>query len=116
MGLLNVQTAVIHLSQPLMAWVQERTWEWQWEMHPMSGLLAAWAVGVLMLILLVWALVSLAPLILVIIGAVLGIRWLRRATDQTRSDSAVATLRERYARGEIGKEDFDARMRDLAQR
>ncbi len=116
MRLLSVAGTLISMSQPLMAWVQERTWEWPGEMHPMAGLLAALAVGVLILILLVWALVSLVPLILAIIGAVLGIRWLIRTTDRTRSDSAVATLRERYARGEIGKDEFDARMRDLAQR
>ncbi len=116
MRLLSVAGALIGMSHPLAAWVQERTWQWQGEMHPMSGLLAAWVVGVLLLILLVWALVSLVPLILAVIGAVLGIRWLMRATDRTRSDSAVATIRERYARGEIGKDEFDARMRDLMHR
>ena len=108
MKLLTVAGTLISMRHPLM--------EWQWETHPLWGLLAAWAVGVLILILLVWALVSLAPLILAIIGAVLGIRWLRRATDQARSDPALGILRERYARGEIGKDEFDARMQDLTQR
>jgi uncharacterized membrane protein len=35
------------------------------------------------------------------------------ATTARRSDAAVAILRERYARGEISKEEFDAKMRDL---
>lgn len=106
---------LIILGHPLAAWVQERTWEWHWEMHPMWGMLGAWFVGLLILILLVWALLSLAPLILAIIGAVLGIRWLARTTDKTQSDAALAILRERYARGEIGRDEFDAKMRDLKQ-
>ena len=116
MKLLRVAGALISMGQPPVAWVQERTWNWHWEMHPMWGMLGAWAVGLLILVLLVWALLSLAPLILAIIGAVLGIRWLARAPDRTRSDPALTILRERYARGEIGKDEFDAKMRDLMQR
>ncbi len=83
----------------------------------MWGMVGLWGLGVLMLILAMWALLSIAPVILAVIGAVLGIRWLKRASDNLRSsDTALAILRERYARGEIGKDEFDAKMRDLKQR
>jgi putative membrane protein len=50
---------------------------------------------------------------LVIVGLVLGIRWLVNQGRQSRSDSALDILRRRYARGEIDKEEFEARKRDL---
>ena len=51
---------------------------------------------------------------LVIWGLVVGIRWLVRQGRDERPDRALETLRERYARGEIGKEEFEAKRRDLA--
>ncbi len=116
MKLLAVAGALAGLGQPIVAWAQERPWEWPREVHPLGWLLGTWGIGLLILILLLWALLSIAPTILAIIGAVLGIRWLVRATDRHRSDRALAILRERYARGEIGKEEFDAKVRDLMQR
>ena len=50
---------------------------------------------------------------LVIVGVVLGIRWLISQGKESRSDSALEILRQRYARGEINKEEFEARKRDL---
>jgi uncharacterized membrane protein len=32
---------------------------------------------------------------------------------ESRSDRALEILRERYARGEIGREEFDAKKREL---
>ena len=94
-------------------WASEPALEGPWDMYP-----AWWPVGVvatalLLLVLFGWALLHLVPLLLVIVASVLGIRWFTGATGIRRSDSAVAILRERYARGEIGKEEFDAKMRDL---
>jgi putative membrane protein len=48
---------------------------------------------------------------LVITGLVLGIRWLARQGQQERPDRALDILRERYARGEINQEEFEARRR-----
>ncbi len=101
------------LTLPTLAWGQMRSWNGQWELHPIWWPLAALALAFLLLVLLGWALLNLAPLILGIVGAVLGIRWLMRTTDRHRSDPAVSVLRERYARGEISKEEFEAKMRDL---
>lgn len=100
------------MTLPTGAWAQEHTWEGRWEMHPLWWPLVVFAAALVLLVLLGWVLLQLLPLVLGIVGAVLGIRWLMRATDHS-SDPAVALLRERYARGEVGKEEFDAKMRDL---
>ena len=50
----------------------------------------------------------------VIVGMVLAIRWLVSQGREThRADAAVDILRQRYARGEINKEEFEAKRRDL---
>jgi uncharacterized membrane protein len=45
---------------------------------------------------------------------VLGIRWLISQGKSSQSDSALKILRQRYARGEINKEKFEAKKRDLS--
>lgn len=50
--------------------------------------------------------------ILVAVG--LGIWWLASRLRPTGRDAALEVLRKRYARGEISREEFDARRRDLA--
>ncbi len=86
--------------------VQERPYEWGWGMHPMWWMGGAWGVGMMFMMLLFW--------ILVIAALVLGIRWLMGQGKEARSDSALEILRQRYARGEINKEEFEARKRDLS--
>ncbi|MBM2802914.1 MAG: hypothetical protein HW419_807 [Deltaproteobacteria bacterium] len=81
---------------------QERAYEWGWGMHPMWGV---WGIGMMFIMLLFWG--------LVIVGVVLGIRWLITQGKESRSDSALEILRQRFARGEINKEEFEARKRDL---
>ena len=50
----------------------------------------------------------------VIVGLVLGIRWLASQGKEPRStDTALDILRQRYARGELNKEEFEAKKRDL---
>ena len=51
---------------------------------------------------------------LVIIGLVVGIRWLLgRGRRDERPNTALEILRQRYARGEINKEEFEAKKKDL---
>ncbi len=88
------------------AWAQERPWEWGWGMHPMGWMWGAWGVFMLLLMFLFWG--------LVITGIVLGIRWLARQGGGPSSNSALEILRQRYARGEINKEEFEAKKRDLS--
>jgi putative membrane protein len=93
---------------PASAAAQERPWEWGWGMHPGWWM---WGVGgaVMMLMMVVfWG--------LVIASLVLGIRWLARPGQPGRPDRALDILRERYARGDLTREEFEARRRDLEGR
>jgi putative membrane protein len=93
------------VAAPLAALAQpERGYEWWW--HPMWGMWGAWAIVLLLFVLLFPG--------LVVAGLVLGVWWLVRRGKEPRSDSALAILRERYARGEISKEEFESKKRDLA--
>ena len=74
-------------------------------MHPMWGFWGAWGIGMMVFMLLFWG--------LIIVGVVLGIRWLIGQGKESRPDSALEILRQRYARGEINKDEFEARKRDL---
>ena len=94
-------------------WASGPTLEGPWDIYPTWWPVGAVATALLLLVLFGWALLHLLPLALAIVASVLGIRWLIGATGARRSDSAVGILRERYARGEIGKEEFDAKLRDL---
>jgi putative membrane protein len=49
----------------------------------------------------------------VIAGIVIGTRWLVHQGGGSRPDAALDVLRERHARGEIDREEFLARPRDL---
>lgn len=50
---------------------------------------------------------------LLIAGIVFLIRWFMGETVIKREDSALEILKKRYARGEINKQEFDERKRDL---
>ncbi|HEV8439511.1 MAG TPA: SHOCT domain-containing protein [Methylomirabilota bacterium] len=52
--------------------------------------------------------------ILVLVALGLAIWWLIRQLRPGSRDAALAALRERYARGEITREEFEARRHDLA--
>jgi putative membrane protein len=65
-----------------------------------------------------WTILMVIFWIAVIVGIVLLIRWLilstRTATPNQRQDeSAIDILKKRYARGEIDKEEFEQRKKDL---
>lgn len=49
-----------------------------------------------------------------IVALVAGAWWLIRSIAPHRRDSALSILRERYARGEISREEYESRRRDLA--
>ena len=90
---------------PAAAFAQERSNEWGWGMHPMRWMGGAWGIGMMFMMFFFW--------ILIIAGLVIGIRWLVSETKERRGDTALEILRQRYARGEINKEEFEARKRDL---
>lgn len=93
------------VSLPGSVWAQERGGDWGWGMHPMSWMWGAWGLGMMLMMLVFWG--------LVIAGIVLAIRWLAGQGERSRSDRALDILRERYARGEINKDEFEAKQRDL---
>ncbi len=55
---------------------------------------------------------------LVIVGIVLGVRWLlhqgRTGTNLEGADTPLEILKRRYAKGEISREEFDRMKQDLA--
>lgn len=54
--------------------------------------------------------------VVIIVGAAILVRWLLsvgRAKNESAEDRALVILRERFARGEIDKTEFDTRKRDL---
>lgn len=73
--------------------------------HPMWGMWGIWGFMMPVMMLIFWA--------LIIVGIVLGIRWLVTNGKRQQVDSALEILRQRYARGEIQKEEFEAKKRDL---
>jgi putative membrane protein len=93
---------------PVPALAQERPWEWGPGMHPGWWMWGAGGLVMMLMMLTFWG--------LVVTGVVLGIRWLIRQGHGERPDRALDILRERYARGEINKEEFEARRKDLGGR
>ena len=91
---------------PDTTWAQERPYYWGWGMHPMWWIGGAWGIGMMLMMLVFWG--------LVIAGIVLAIRWLATQGRESRPDSALEILRQRYARGEINREEFEAKKRDLS--
>jgi putative membrane protein len=91
------------MALPSAAWAQERPWDWG---HPMMW---GWGMGMMVMMLVFWG--------LVIGGVVLLVRWLAglgSGREGGGRDRALEILRERYARGEIDREEFESRRRDLA--
>ncbi len=64
-----------------------------------------------------WSIIMMAFWIAVIVGVICLIRWVVLSTDRKSGskseDSAMDILRNRYARGEINKEEFEEKKKDL---
>lgn len=97
-------TAVIAVGSPGILVAQERPYDWGWGGHPMMW--GTWGFGMMLMMIVFW--------VLIIVAVVLGIRWLIGQGKTSKSDSALEILRQRYARGEINKEEFETKRKDLA--
>ena len=56
--------------------------------------------------------------VLLFLGIVVLVKWLRadrQGGARGSANRAIEILEERYARGEIGKEEFEAKKRDLTR-
>jgi len=83
---------------------QGRAYEWRWDMHPMGWW--GWGIGMMLIMLLFWG--------LVIASLVLAIRWLLDQNRHARLVTPLEILKQRYAKGEIDKEEFEAKKLDLS--
>lgn len=65
-----------------------------------------------------WSIIMMAFWIAVIVGIIFLIRWVVLSTDRRREtrgeDSALEILKQRYAKGEINKEEFTEKKKDLS--
>jgi putative membrane protein len=102
---LALAAAVAAVASPVATWAQDRGGDWGWGMHPMSWMWSGWGLVMMVMMLVFWG--------VLIAGIVLAIRWLAGQGGRPRADRAFDILRERYARGEINKDEFDAKQRDL---
>src|SRR5262249_10795434 len=100
-----ISPVAITLLAPGLAFAQGRTWEWDWNMHPMMFMWGAGGLVMMLMMLIFWG--------LVIAGLVGGLRWLVGQGRPGGRDEALEILRQRYARGEIDKQEFETRKRDL---
>jgi putative membrane protein len=83
------------------AFAQER----EWGMHPMWWMWGAGGLAMMLVMLVFWG--------AVIAGIIVAIRWVVAQGRPGPGDRALDILRERYARGEIDKQEFEAKSRDL---
>ena len=62
-----------------------------------------------------WGILGIIFWIALLVGIVLLVVWLvKTVSGRGRQESALDILKKRYARGEITKEEFEERKRDLA--
>lgn len=68
-------------------------------MHYGWGMGLSWIAGIIILVVIIWV-------------AVMAFNA-HRTTDPSNQKSALDILKERYARGEISKEEFEEKKRDI---
>jgi len=93
-----------------MAWAQGQGGNYGWHMGP-GDMMSGWGTGWMHMIFMIafWGLVIVALIFLV--------KWLagsaRGDTQRSSKPNALDILKERYARGEIDKAEFEEKKRDL---
>jgi putative membrane protein len=80
-----------------------------WMGHPMWGV---WGFGMMFVSFIFWG--------LIVVGLIFAIRWFAAQAPRGgppqpgQGETALEILKKRYARGEIDKEEFEAKKRDLS--
>lgn len=81
-----------------------------WGDYGMMGWGGGWGLFGVLHMLLWW--------VLIVLGIVVLVKWLvgggRAGSEGAAGSRALEVLKERYARGEIGKEEFDQKRKDLS--
>lgn len=82
----------------------------RWEEMIPGALFWGWGILWMIMITTFW--------LLVLLGLALAVRWLWRAgsgikVPTPQEETALEILKKRYAKGEIGKEEYEAKKRDL---
>lgn len=75
-----------------------------------DGLMGYWGMGFGAIFMLLWW-------ALIIAGIVALVRWISKESHgraRTHEKSALEILKERYAKGEIGREEFEEKKKDLS--
>ena len=80
-------------------------YEWGWRMHPIW--FGGWGFAMMLPMLFFWW-------ALMVGACIIGLRWLLTHSKSSPQDRALTILRERFARGEIEKDEFEARKRQLS--
>jgi len=93
-------------TQALAQWGDNRSW------HMGPGMMGGWGMGWFggIFMMIFW--------VLVLVGLVLLIKWLIQTTNRVKSEAgnsnrALEILKERYARGEIDRAEYEDKRRDL---
>lgn len=66
-----------------------------------------WGMGIMGWSWLIW-------LVIIVLLVWLGVKLFNQGNTPAKEDSALTILRERYARGEISKEEFEEKKKDLS--
>ena len=101
--IIDVLLLISQVCQTSQQFLTAQQYEWVWRMHPIW--FGGWGIAMMIGMMVFWA---------IIIGAcIVGLRRLLTDSKLSPQDRAMTILRERFARGEIDNDEFEARKQQL---